>query len=47
MSDGRDKKKTHRKLESNDDDDDDDCDCGWVADLVADELMESWHDEFR
>lgn len=37
-------KKTHRKLESNDDDDDD---CGWVADLVADELMESWHDEFR
>lgn len=37
--------KTHRKLESNDDDDD--CDCGWVADLVADELMESWHDEFR
>lgn len=35
--------KNTRKLESADDDDDDD----WVADLVADELMESWHDEFR
>lgn len=32
------------KLESADDDDNDD---DWVADLVADELMESWHDEFR
>lgn len=40
MSDGR---KNTPKLESADDDDDDD----WVADLVANELMESQYDEFR